>query len=193
MVLAREARSASWLGLLLLSCVSLPVDVHGAQVLTTSVTLLGGRYFLHSEVLVRAPVSAVRTLLTDYEKLPRLNPNLKRVAILKRLQDGGVRMRMTSDLCILALCLSFHWIQEVRTLPGGDIVMTIFPGWGDFREGGGRWRLLADDGGTRLTFDVDLVPNFWIPSVLGPWLMKRKLAEETYETATGLERIAVQE
>lgn len=189
MVSARETRSVPWL--LLLGCICLSADAHGAQVLTTSVSLLDGRYFLHSEALIRAPVSAVRTLLTDYENLPRLNPNLKRVEILERLPDGGVRMRVVSDFCILALCLSFHWIQNVRTLPGGDIVMTIVPDRGDFREGGGRWRLLADDGGTRLIFDVDLVPNFWIPSVLGPWLMKRKLAEETYETARGLERMAV--
>jgi hypothetical protein len=190
MRLAGEARSGPWAGLLLFCC-GLPVDLHGAQVVSTSVELREGRYLLHSEALIQAPVSVVRNLLTDYENLPRLNPDLKQVTLLERLPDGGVRMRVLSDFCILALCLSFHWIQDVRILPSGDIVMTIVPDRGDFREGGGRWRLFVDDGGTRLIFDVDLVPNFWIPPVLGPWLMKRKLAEETYETAQGLERMRV--
>jgi hypothetical protein len=168
----------------------LPTAAQSAQVLNTLVVQQQGRFIMHSETLVQAPVSEVRTLLTEYENLPRVNRDLKRVEVLERLGDGGVRMGVTSDYCILRICLNFVWVQDVHILPDGDIVMAIVPNGGDFRQGSGRWRLLSDTGGTRLVFDVDLVPNFWIPPVFGPWLMKRKLAHEAFETAQGLERMA---
>ena len=177
-----------WLLLFVWSC--LPVVAESAQVANTSVIQQQGRFIMHSEAFVQAPVSKVHTLLTEYENLPRVNRNLKRVKILERLRGGGVRMGITMDYCILTICLNFKWVQDVRTLPDGDIVMAIVPNQGDFRQGSGRWRLLSDDGGTRLLFDIDLMPNFWIPPVFGPWLMKRKLTHEAFETAQGLERMA---
>lgn len=181
------AKLKDW-GFLLLVWSYLPLAAQSAQVLNASVIQQQGRFIMHSETFVRAPVSKVRTLLTDYEHLPRVNRDLKKVEVLERL-NGGVRMGVTSDFCILTICLNFVWVQDVETLPDGDIAMAIVPNQGDFRQGSGRWRLLSDNGGTRLIFDVDLIPNFWIPPVFGPWVMKRKLADEAFETAQGLERM----
>lgn len=142
--------------------VCLSANARGAQV------LLDGRYFLHSDAPVRAPVSVGRTLLTDYENLPRLNPDLKRVDIRERFPDGGVRIRVISDFCILTLCLSFQWIQDVRTLPdGGNRHDHRYPIRGIFGRGVAAGGCSRTNGGTRLIFDVDLVANFSIPSVLG--------------------------
>jgi Protein of unknown function (DUF3047) len=80
--------------------------------------------------------------------------------------------------------LNWSW-RIVNRLSGLNV-----PNRGDFRQGNGRWHLLPDDGGTRLIFDVDLTPKYWLPPVFGPWLMKRKLAEEAFEFAQGLERLA---
>jgi len=146
---------------------------------------------MHSETVIQAPVSKVRALLMDYENFPRLNSDIKRVESVEHLDDGGIRMGVRSAFCILAICLHFDWVQDVRFLPDGDIAITIVPNRGDFRQGNGRWRLLTDDGGTRLIFDADLTPKYWLPPVFGPWLMKRKLSEEVFEFAQGLERMAI--
>lgn len=182
-----SAHRSAWALLIL---IGLPLAAESAEVLNSSVIQHQGRYLMHSETVVGAPISEVRALLTDYENLPRANRNIRRVEVLRRAMDGGVRMGVTSDFCILRLCLKFNWVQDIHTLPDGDIVMAIVPNRGDFQQGSGCWRLLADPRGTRLIFDVDLTPNFWIPPVFGSWLMKRKLAEEAFETAQGLERMA---
>jgi hypothetical protein len=33
-------------------------------------------------------------------------------------------------------------------------------------------------------------PDFWIPPLIGPWLIKRKLLSETLETVDNLEQLA---
>ncbi len=176
---------------LLLVTIGLSLATQSAELQNISVINQQGRYLVHSESFVQAPVSKVRALLTNYENLPRVNPDIKRVELLKHLDDDGIRMSVNSDFCILAVCLHFNWVQDVRLLPDGSIAMTIVPNQGDLRQGNGRWRLLSDDGGTRLIFDVDLTPNFWLPPVFGSWLMKHKLSEEVLDTAHGLERMAV--
>lgn len=182
------AQISAWL---LLAAIALPLATQSAEVLDSSVKQQHGRYMMHTESVVQAPVSKVRTLLMDYENFLRLNPDIKRVEPMEHLDDGGTRMGVSSDFCISAVCLHFEWVQDVRLLPSGDIAVTIVPNRGDFRQGKSRWRLLPGGGGTRLIFDADLTPNHWFPPVFGPWMMKQKLYEEASEIAHGLERMAI--
>lgn len=186
----KHSRAGSRMALALLASAALPVPASSAQVLNTRVIRQEGRFNLHSETLVQAPPEGVRRILTDYENLPRINQALKRVVILEPPEDGGVRMGIVSDFCILGLCLNFVWVQDVHILPDGNIAMRIVPGRGDFEQGKGHWHLSPQGAGTRLIFDVDLKPSFWVPPVFGSWLMKRKLTEEALQTAQGLERRA---
>lgn len=179
--------------LLLTMLAVLPPASPAAEVSNTTVVREGGRFIMHAESAVRVPVAEVRKTLMNFEQLPRINPALKRVTVLERDAGGGVRMAVASEFCVLSVCLDFAWVQIVRTRPNGDIAVAIAPNSGDFREGSGLWRLVSENGGTRLTFDVDLTPSFWVPPALGPWLMERRLADETLETARGMERIAAPE
>ncbi|MGZ4999000.1 MAG: SRPBCC family protein [Methylomonas sp.] len=173
-----------------LLAICFPVAAHGAQVLISSATHENERYILHTETIVSVPVQKVRSLILDYKNFPRLNADIKRVEAMGRLDDGGIRMGVRSSVCILSICQHFEWVQDIRILPDGDIIMTIVPGHGDFRRGNGRWRLFPTDGGTRLIFDLDLTPKGWVPPIFGPWVMERKLTENAFEFAHGLETMA---
>lgn len=169
----------------------LPLLGLGAEVVHTAVERRGEQLIMRSETLIQASVDRVRAVLTDFKNLPQVNPGLKEVNILKRAHNGTVRMRVISQVCILGICLELNWIQEVHTLPNGDIVADIVPDQGDFRKGTARWRLLPEGGSTRLLFQADLTPNFWFPPLIGPWLIKRKLSNEALETARGIEKLVV--
>ncbi len=171
--------------------IGVPLLGHSAEVLDSSVTRDDGRYIMHTETVVNAPVSKVRALIMDYRNFPRFNADIKRVDPIEHLDDGGIRMSVRSSICIISICEHFDWVQDIRFLSDGDIVMTIVPNQGDFREGTGRWRLLPAGGGTRLMFDIDLTPKYWVPPVFGPWLMKKKLTEDAFEFAQGLEKMAI--
>jgi hypothetical protein len=183
------ARSLVWL--LLLVVIGFPFIVHSAEVLDSTVTREHGRYMMHTETVVQAPVSKVRALLMNFENFPRLNSDIKRVESMERLDDGGIRMGVSSEFCILAICLHYNWVQDVRHLPDGDIAITIVPNQGDFQQGSGRWHMRPDDGGTRLIFDIDLTPKYWLPPVFGSWVMNQKLYDNAFEFADGLEKMAI--
>lgn len=185
-----SSRVSTW-PLLLVVILGFPLTPHSAEVLDSTIIREHGRYMMHTETVVQAPVSKVRALLMDYQNFPRLNPDIKRVESLERLDNRGIRMGVSSEFCILAICLHYDWVQDVRHLPDGDIVMIIVPNQGDFQQGIGRWRLLPNaGGGTLLIFDIDLTPKYWLPPVFGSWLMKQKLSEKAFEFAEGLEKMA---
>lgn len=169
----------------------LPLMVNGADMLNSSLTRQNGRYMMHMETVVQAPVSKVHSLLMDYKNFTRLNSVIKQVESVEHLDSGGIRIGISSEFCIMAICQQFTWIQDVQVLPNGDISITFVPNQGDFRQGNGRWHLLAVEGGTQLIFDIDLTPKYWIPPVFGSWLVERKLSNDAFEFAQGLERMAI--
>ena len=193
-MLLHRAISHNWhLGPLLclataLACANPSASAGGLR--DISVKVEGKRYFLHADSWVRLSSQEVKRALADFVNLPRLNGSLKHVKILERLANGGTRMEAQSEFCLLAVCQQFTWVQDVIFMSNGDMAMTIVPNRGDFRAGKGRWRMHEDSGGTRLTFDIELTPNFWLPSVFGPWLMKRQLSADTIATIEGLEKLA---
>jgi len=163
-----------------------------AELLESEVSHRDGRFTVYAEVLVRVPESRVRRLLGEYRQLPRLNDGIHRVTLLSPDARGNVRMAVDSELCVLLFCLDYHWVQRVETLPSGDILTTMEPDLSDFREGVVRYRLRPEAGATRLGTRASLVPDFWFPPGIGPWLIKRKLREEVLETALGIERLAAE-
>ena len=56
--------------------------------------------------------------------------------------------------------------------------------------GQARWRLENSSGDTRLLFEARIRPAFWVPPLIGPWVIGRVLREEARSTCDGLERLA---
>ena len=162
------------------------------EVLSATVEHDAGRFTIYSDIRIHVPADRVRTILSHYENLPRVNGGIKSVEILQRRADGSARMRVAAGICILFVCREFHWVQEASTLPSGDILTVIDPKESTFREGWVRYQILPDGDNTRLVTNADLVPDIWFPPVIGPWLIKHKLQSETLETAEGVEHMAMQ-
>jgi len=176
--------------LLALLCVHCPGLVEAGEVAEATVEHDRGRFTLHTDVLIEAPAARTRAVLTQFEKLPRVNPGIQSVKILGHTPDGQVRMRVRSRVCVMVMCMAYNWVQRVDMLPSGDIVTHFDPAASDFRQGWVRYRFVPEGQQTRLIMDADLTPDFWFPPVLGPWVIKNKLREEALETALSVERLA---
>lgn len=150
-----------------------------------------GRYRVHADVLIALTPERVRAILTDYEKLPDINSGIETVT-LEAGPENELRMRVQASACILFFCQPYDWVQTVKTLPSGDIFTVMETSEGSFRRGWVRYRLVLEGQQTRLIFDADLEPAFWVPPLIGPWAVKRKLIDEAFETAQGVERVASQ-
>jgi hypothetical protein len=65
--------------------------------------------------------------------------------------------------------------------PGYHIEATILPQSSDFRRGRAQWRLTAEGNSTLMQFNAELVPDFFMPPLIGPWLIRREMANQITE------------
>ena len=57
----------------------------------------------------------------------------------------------------------------------------ILPRGSDFRRGRAHWRLKVSGDATLMHFDAELVPDFYIPPLIGPWLIRREMVGQITE------------
>lgn len=159
------------------------------EVLDSHVGRNGKHYLLRIDMLIDADTDRVRQLLTDYAQLDRLSNSITRSELLES-HAPRYRVRVTTDGCVFLFCRELVLMQEVTELDDGYILVTVLPEMSDFAYSRNMWRIRAQKGRTRVTYSSDLVPDFWIPPLIGPALFKNKLLEESREIIENLERLA---
>jgi uncharacterized protein YndB with AHSA1/START domain len=146
----------------------------------------GDRYSVAMTVVLAAPADAVYAAMTDFEALPRINPNI----VLSETDDDG-RLHTLVELCVAFFCRKVEQWQTVTTDAPHRLNMTVLPERSDLRYGEAEWTFVALTPATsRMRFRTEIVPDFWVPPVIGPWIIQRKLHEQAVITAKGLERAA---
>lgn len=135
--------------------------------------------------LAVTPATAFRAA-TDYERLPDFNPSIVRS---KRL--AGDRLRSDLRLCVAFYCKTIRQVMAYSEHAPDRIDMQVVPGAGDLKSGEAAWRFApAGEGGTRLVFDAEIEPDFWVLPLIGPYLIARELRAQARTTADSIERLA---
>jgi hypothetical protein len=193
MVTGIRRKSWFWCAMAL-SC--LAMQAHAAQVLGVRVTRDDGRFLIGMRIMIDAPAAAVFRALQDYSAMKRYNPDLRAVRIQSTGVRGRVRLFTTIHTCVLVFCKTLHQEQIMTAIAGaqgGVLEAELLPHGGAFQAGSGRWSVKACHSApsmTCLSARIELVPAFWVPPVIGPWVLRRKMAEEARLTSAGLELMA---
>ena len=146
-----------------LACSALGVGALAATVLEARVVESHGNYDMSFDALIAAPYARVHALLTDYPGLPRFNPHIEEIVLLPSPDRGTLRMRVVSRPCVLVFCKTVVHVQQVREETPGDIIAKVVPEESDLRHGYMHWRILPEGTETRVVFQGDLTPGFWVP------------------------------
>ncbi|HMM76235.1 MAG TPA: hypothetical protein PJ986_11040 [Gammaproteobacteria bacterium] len=148
------------------------------------------RYVAH----VLAPVAAVRRVMTDYERLSRVNGDIVVSRVLARFGERQLKRQILLKHCVLLFCFDLDLVEHLETRDDGTIVATIAPDEGNIHQGHTEMKIEGlPDGSTRITATAEQEPAFFIPPLLGPLLMKRSFLRETAETARRIEALAREE
>ncbi len=162
----------------------------GAQVLDATLHRNGQTYRVDIRARIEAPEAAVRRIVTDYSHLSELNPAIKSSKVLAVYGPGSSRVRTVTHACVLFFCKDIVQVQDVKVMPDGEVVATTVPALSDFKSAVARWRLSRVDDATVMDFSARFVPSFWVPPLIGPWLIRHKLSDEMAKTAQRIEQIA---
>ncbi|HTY50933.1 MAG TPA: SRPBCC family protein [Steroidobacteraceae bacterium] len=169
----------------------------GARAQAASIeTLSTSRHEDHYQVALHAhldvPAPAAYAVFADVSNWQRLTPDLRRLEVLAR-HPGMVELSTGFRVCVLWFCRLVQGVPDVSFTTGadgGDVEVVFRPNTGDFRSGAAHWRFRASGSGTDLQFSAEAEPAFYVPPLIGPWLMSRWLRAQAVGTSTNIEALA---
>ena len=163
-----------------------------AGIISAEVTHDGGVYHVTSSARFTAPLPSVYAVLTDYEHLTRISDIVVESRILEEpTADGAPRLHTTLRGCVLFFCRNVVRVERISVVPGEEIRAQVEPELSDLREGFTEWRFFSTEGGgTRVDLQMRVVPDFWIPPLVGPRAMRRRLLQDGAEAVARIEVLA---
>ncbi len=149
-----------------------------------------GRYTVIFEVVLDAPRDKVWRIMTDYEGLPRVSKIITESRVLKQEDANRHRIGVTLKACILFFCKTIKRVVDIEAKPPTEITVTEDPANRHIRYAVERWQVQAEDNRTRLHYTAEVEPNFFIPPLIGPPVVKYFLRREIQLTAIEVEALA---
>lgn len=153
-----------------------------------------GRYSVDLTVTLDATPASAFAVLTDYPNLPRINPAVVSAETMPGAPAGSTRLATHVRVCVAWFCRDLRQVQDMRASHehhgGGHVHAEVLPALSDLKFGRADWTVWPCEQQTCLRFATIIEPDFWVPPVIGPWLIKRKLSEEALQTSHGIEAAA---
>jgi len=161
-----------------------------AEVLAVEVSHNQGRYGVHFDVRLAAPLPRLARYINDYERYAEYFGPITESTVLARGPDGRVRLRLRAEACILFFCRTATVVKDVIDNGRGDIWAHADPRFSDFHEVSERWRIRPEGAQTRMEYNATLVPKFFVPPLIGPWVIKLRIRDSLLSGAETLETLA---
>jgi hypothetical protein len=174
-------------GGLLLLALSLPA----AEVSEVDVHRDGDVYRLYVVARIDASPAAVWKLLTDFNHLERVHRSVHQSIYLGRRAEGVDRVQICMHPCVLFFCVDFTQIVEFHSIAERQLLADFARRNSQFHFGHLQWRLArSSNAGTDIVFEAELAPAFWIPPLLGPWILKRTLRRTATDIVMNLDQLS---
>ncbi len=152
-----------------------------------------GTYSYTFIFVIDAATAPVRAIVTDYDRLDRINSHIVESRVIERYGAHSLKRVLRLRRCILLFCFDLNFVETVEEMPD-KIVTTIVPEESTFEDGVAEWRIETVAGGrTRMSISARQTPTFWIPPVIGPYILKRVFLKELRDSCDNIERIVQSE
>ncbi len=174
----------------MLAVMALGTPASSAVLDSLDVSRDSGRYELLAEVVMQAPPEAIFEVLTDYDGLGRISSIYKESGYLDPDDDGTPLVFTRVEGCLLFYCMNMRRVERLESRRPHWIRTTALPEHSDFRFSQAEWLLEPDDDGTRVTYRLEMEPDFFVPPVIGPWVLKRRLMAGGARAVDRIERLA---
>jgi len=178
--------------LILLSALLLPL-ANGAEITDIEINRSGSRYLLVSRTHFDATPEQVFRVLLDYDQLAEISKTIKESRYLEPEDDGQALVYTRIRVCVFFFCKTIEKIERLDFTRSSYIKTTAIPERSDVRYSRSEWELAAaDDGGTQVIFRLEFEPDFWVPPLVGPMVIKRVLVDDGASAVNRIELLAQQ-
>lgn len=183
-------KSLGWPHLLLALLLSYPPLCPAMSDVHAKVQYKDGRYRVDFGVLLEADPATVRSLMKDYVNWPTWSASLESVKLVEVVTKDQYIVDIVFDSCVFIFCQNIKKREKVTVLNNGDIITVTDPEHSDFKYAHEHWEVKEDQGKTRLRYESEMVPNFFVPPLFGPSLVKRQIRLELERSSHTLEQLA---
>jgi hypothetical protein len=150
-----------------------------------SIEKLGRAYRIHMAFDVPASVDQIKAVLTDYAHPSRLSSAVTAREVLGR-QDGAVRVRTEFRDCVVFFCKTMILVHDV-SVSATEVRADVVAEGSDFRNGFLRWSINGlGDGRSHVVFNAVMEPDFFVPPLIGGFLIRKALGKQALATAENL-------
>ncbi len=166
-------------------------QVQAGEVIKAFVDKQDGHYLVDLVMQIDAPKGKVYQLITDYSHLAQLSESIQSSQIIKQAIAGTTQVKLVSESCVLFFCQIITQVQNVHELDNGYIHINVEPTLSDLKLNTQLWHIeTLDNNRTHIRYSADIVPNFWIPPLIGSWIFQSRLLEEATNLIYNMEKIA---
>ena len=151
----------------------------------------GGVYNLRAETFLEASPQSIFDVLLDYERFGRISSVYKEYGYLDPLPDGTPIVFTRMEGCLLKIfCKSMTRVERLEADAPGHIRTVTLPERSDFKRSISEWLLEPEAEGTRVTYTLEMEPDFFVPPIVGPIILKRTLKQGGGRAIERIERLA---
>lgn len=170
---------------LLFALALIPGAVAAATIEQVAYAHPGEHYTVTLRIQLEVPAKKAFAVMTDFESMPELNPEIVTAEIL----PNG-RLRTVIDTCFAIFCQKVEQVQTVTVSQEElRVSMHILPKESDLEFGRISWHFMPMPGKhSRIIFHAEVEPGFWVPPLVGTWLFVDQLKSVTLTTSKGIER-----
>jgi len=177
----------------MLTLAAWPQAVPASDIVHTEVRHDNGVYVVDFTVSLAAQAERVRAVVTNYEALDQLSTTVKESRVLA-VDGERVRLDLVLRPCVLLiLCKKMRKVSDAVPIGHGTIRYRTVVSESDFAYADEQLTVRADPNHadhTLVTYHAELVPKFFVPPLVGPWLIRKQITSDLVETAQRVEAIA---
>jgi hypothetical protein len=180
----RQLQAVFTAAMLLAAC-----PAYGLTVEKLDTEFRDGVYRVSFVALLAAPPSRVGSVLQDYSAYPSLDARIRSSERLVSEPGGAILLRTRIQACEGIFCRNVTRVERVEASPG-TLVATVIPALSQLRRGLTTTTWQALDAGTRIRYEAEFEPDFWVPDFIGRVFAGHSLRESTLELFSNVERHA---
>lgn len=177
------------LGLVVATGLMIP-DAQSAALETIKVSNTKKRFFVNSKAVLDAPLEDVYDTLIDFDNYERFSSVYHDAHWVERNDDDSGEIYTYTRGCIVFFCKGFERTESVEATPHSTIKTIVDAERSDAVHGISTWDLVDVEGGTEVTFALEFEPKFWVPPVIGPFMVKRMLKKNGKDALVRIEVLA---
>jgi hypothetical protein len=111
-------------------------------------------------------------VLTDFNRMAGWVPNLQESRIVSGPDERPMRLAQKGEKRVGPFTFPFESLREIEMAPTQTIKAKGLSG--NMRKLESMTRLSSEGEGTRLEYELVFIPNYWVPPLIGPALIRRE-------------------